>query len=303
MFSVVGEHQWTINDQWTTFLGARIDDHSYTDKMFSPRAAIVHTPNKKDTYKLMWARSVRANHEDQMKDKRMMEGGNSDPEKLDSLELRYERKHNENLDLAASAFWHYSLDVIDWAGGTIQQRMVVGEQKECGFELEALYHTDRTRLGVSHGFTKLLDFERSDKLTADRWLQPTAYMYGYGHDLQRWANNITKIQGQYKFDEKWTLDGSLRVYWGYPGLKDYAKYSAIRDGRYPIEWERSYRGSYFLNLGLQYQPKKNLTFRVDGYNLLGIFCKDFNHRNYMGEGSADFRSHAAAVGVSVTYKF
>ncbi len=303
MLSVVGEHQWTINDKWTAFLGARVDDHSYTKSLFSPRAALVFTPNKKDTYKLMWARSTRANHEDQMKAKRINEGGTSDPERLDSLEVRYERKHSDNLDFAASGFWHYSLDVIDWAGGALNQRRVVGEQKEAGFELEALYHTDRARLGVSHGYTKLIEFERSDDLTADNWLQPTAHIYGYGHDLQRWANHITKIQGQYKFDEKWTLDGSLRIYWGYPGLKDYAKWSAFRDGRYPVRWERSYRGSYFLNLGLQYQPKKNLTFRIDGYNLLGIFNKDFNHRNYHGEGSADFRSHAAAVGVSVIYKF
>jgi iron complex outermembrane receptor protein len=301
MISVVGEHQWTINDKWTTFLGARIDDHTYTKKMFSPRAALVFTPNKKDTYKLMWARSVRANSEEVMKDTAMMHGGNSDVEKLDSLELRYERKHNENFDFAASGFLHYKLELIGYVQAAGAQT-VLGEQKDWGFELESLYHTDRTRLGISHGFTKLIEFELADP--TQQWVQNCAHPYGYGHDLARCANHITKVQGQYKLDEKWTLDGSLRIYWGFPGLKDYAKYATTMCG-VPLNWERSYRGSYFLNLGLQYQPKKNLTFRIDGYNLLGIFSKDFNKRNYGGNdlGSLNYRCSAPALGVTVTYKF
>ena len=63
LYSILGEWQWNINDKWTTFLGGRVDDHTYTDKMFSPRVAIVHTPTDKDTYKLMWSRAVRANFE------------------------------------------------------------------------------------------------------------------------------------------------------------------------------------------------------------------------------------------------
>ncbi len=55
LYSVFGEHQWSINEKWTSFIGGRIDDHTYTDEMLSPRAAIVFTPNDKDTYKLMWS--------------------------------------------------------------------------------------------------------------------------------------------------------------------------------------------------------------------------------------------------------
>ena len=67
-------------------------------------------------------------------------------------------------------------------------------------------------------------------------------------------------------------------------------------------WEKAYRGNYYLNLGLQYQPSKDLTIGVTGYNLLGIFNKDLNKRNYLAS-TGDYRSEAAAVGVSVKYKF
>jgi long-subunit fatty acid transport protein len=72
---------------------------------------------------------------------------------------------------------------------------------------------------------------------------------------------------------------------------------------YTLESNSPFRSNYYLDMGLQYQPDKNLTLRLDGYNLLGIFDSNLNKRNYGGEGSADFRDHAVAVAFSMTYKF
>ena len=85
LYSLLGEWQWKISDEWTSFLDARLDDHTYTSPMFSPRAALVHMPNEKETYKLIWARSVRANYEEEMKKTDMTLGKDSDTEKLDSV--------------------------------------------------------------------------------------------------------------------------------------------------------------------------------------------------------------------------
>jgi hypothetical protein len=85
-------------------------------------------------------------------------------------------------------------------------------------------------------------------------------------------------------------------------LKDYAEYNTNLNGLPPLRWERAYRASCFLNLGVQYEHSKHLTIYVNGYNLLGIFNDDFNKRNYGGEGYTDFRSHAAAVGVYAVYR-
>jgi iron complex outermembrane receptor protein len=300
MYSLLGEHQWTINDKWTTFLGARLDKHTYTDYMFSPRAAIVYTPTAIDVYKLIWSRSVRANFEEEMKAQADANGGNSKPEELDSVELRYERQQSKNLDLAASLFLHYSFERISYDSAT-SQNVTVGTQKDWGVELEASYHTDKTRLTISHGYTKLIDFKLAPG--ADSTIV-TASPYGYGDDLANWANNITKLTAQQKLDDKWTLDGSLRIYWGFPGLKDVNKYQASLAGADAIVepgWEKAYRGDYYLDLGLQYKASKNLTIGITGYNLLGLFNMDLNKRNYMSD--PDYRDEAVAVGVSVTYKF
>jgi outer membrane receptor for ferrienterochelin and colicins len=307
MWSLVGEHQWNISDKWTTFIGGRLDKHTFTNYMFSPRVALVHTPNEKDTYKLMWSRSLRTNFEEEMKKQHDVNGTLSQPEKFDSVELRYERQQSKNLDLATSVFIHYSLEALAWNNTTMESALT-GTQREYGFELEASYHTEKTRLTASHGFTKLYGFYLSPGQTT----YITAKPYGYGSDLTNWSNNISKLTLEQKLDDKWTFYSSLHIYWGFPGLKDYESYSPYASGKaspnYIIEdgWERTYRGSYFLDLGLQYKPSKNLTIGLNGYNLLGIFDIDLNKRNYVEPGGAagsDFRSAAPAVGVSLTYKF
>ncbi len=292
MYSLLGEWQWNINSEWTTFLGGRIDKHTYTDSMLSPRAAIIYSPTEKDTLKLMWSRSVRANNEEEMKQQAMNGNSTSDPEKVDTLEFRYERQQSKNFDLAASIFMHYNFELVSWNG---TQSTNVGTQKDCGAELEASYHTENTRLTLSHGYTKLLEFN----LAKGQSTHATAKPYGYGDDLANWSNHITKLTAQQKLDDKWTLNASFRIYWGFPGTKDYDQYypGLIEDG-----WEKAYRGGYFLNLGLEYKASKDLTIGITGYNLLGIFNIDLNKRNYL-DSNGDYRCEAPAVGVSVEYKF
>ncbi|MGD0572107.1 MAG: TonB-dependent receptor plug domain-containing protein [Sedimentisphaerales bacterium] len=301
MYSLLGEWQWNINSEWTTFLGGRMDKHTYTDAMLSPRAAIVYSPTIKDTLKLMWSRSVRANNEEEMKLQAMNGGGTSTPERVDTLEFRYERQENKNFDLAASIFMHYNFELVSW-NETNGQSSVVGTQKDWGAELEASYHTEKTSLTLSHGYTKLLEFN----LVPGASTYQTAKPYGIGDDLDNWSNNITKLTARQKLDDKWTFNASFRIYWGFPGTKDYNKlyptiYSGggqfIEDG-----WEKAYRGDYFLNLGLQYKASKDLTIGITGYNLLGIFNIDLNKRNYL-DSNGDYRCEAPAVGVSVEYKF
>ena len=265
--------------------------------MYSPRAAIIYSPTEKDTYKMMWSRSVRANVEEEMKLQAMNGDSKSTPEKLDTLEFRYEKQQSKNLDLAASIFLHYDFELVSW-NETNHQSSPVGTQKDCGSELEASYHTEKTRLTLSHGYTKLLSFN----LEPGASTYETAKPYGYGDDLDNWSNNITKLTAQQKLDDKWTFNASFRIYWGFPGTKDYNKYypTLYSGGGQFIEdgWEKAYRGDYFLNLGLQYKPNDNLTIGITGYNLLGIFNIDLNKRNYL-DSNGDYRCEAPAIGVSV----
>jgi outer membrane receptor protein involved in Fe transport len=298
MYSLLAEWQWKITEQWTTFLGARMDDHTFTNTMFSPRAALVYTPTAVDTLKAIWTQSVRTNTEADMKKKYDGSGLDSDPEELRSTELRYERQQTKNLDLAASVYYH-KLNIITWdSWDSTQQTNLVGTQKDWGIELEASYHTEKDRFMASYGFTKLIDFD----LRPGRTTSLSAEPYGYGNDLTNWANHVLKLIYQRKLDAQWTVNASLHAYWGFQGLKDYDQYNP-GNPRVSVEgWERASRGSYWLDLGLQYKPDKHLEVGLNGYNLLGIFERDLNKRNYI-QGGGDFRDAAPALGLSVSYAF
>ena len=268
LYSIVGEHQWTINDQWTSFIGARVDEHTYTDGMFSPRIALVHTPNDKDTYKFLWSKSIRSNNAEEMRIQAISSGGDSHPEKLDSAEIRYERKHNKKLDLAASGFFHYNLDLIGWSDPDLETDNI-GTQKEWGIELEASYHNKKSRISISHGYTKLYDFD----LKEGKSTYITSEPFGYGDDFANWSNHITKINAEHKLNDKWTVNGSLRAYWRFSGMRDYEKYkndtgtfSTADSG-----WEASYRGNFYLNTGLQYIPSRLYPLIFDVIFSLGLY--------------------------------
>ncbi|MFQ6034729.1 MAG: TonB-dependent receptor plug domain-containing protein [Sedimentisphaerales bacterium] len=306
--SLLGEWQWKLNDKWTTFLGGRIDWHTFTDPMYSPRLSVVHTPSEADTFKLMASRSARTQLGHQMKLNWDRNGKDSETEQLDAYELRYERQHNRNLWFAGAVFYHdqevVGWDWAEWEAGP------QGDLQTYGFEVEAIYKTKKTMISLSHGYTKLIDFELASGASTMITTEP----YGFGNDLAAWSNHISKLNWRYDLDEKWATDGSVYVYWGYPGRKDWAEWQIApveQGGRGMTDnWvpghDTAFGTSVYLNLGLQYELSPNLKIRLDGYNLLGWIDKDINKRLLAFGGrdnGGDYRSHAAAVGISLTYRF
>lgn len=103
---------------------------------------------------------------------------------------------------AASGFVHYNLQIIGY-DGTTGQTIPVATQREWGLELEAAYHTENTRLAISHSYVDLYDFNLAMPTT---WTNISSMGYGYGDDLGRWSNHITKVTAQHKLDDQWTLE-------------------------------------------------------------------------------------------------
>jgi iron complex outermembrane receptor protein len=306
-YSILGEYQWQISDRWTTFIGGRLDDNTFTPRMYSPRAALIYTPTPEDTFKFLWNRSVRMSNAEDLKHKKITTGEDGDTEQIDALEIRFERQHTEHLYLAGSLFYH-DLDLVGW-DNTNWLTASLGNIKTFGFEVEAAYKTKRTKFSLSHGFAKLKEIHLEPGVTTFE----SSHQEGYGHDLANWSNHITKLAAQYNLTDQLSVDGSLRIYWGYPGAEEYAKWAndiqeagwAPWNYRYMRGYTKPFGTSAFFNLGLEYKPADNLTIRVDGYNILGWFDIDLNKRlvRYDDWAPADYRSSAPAVGVSLQYRF
>jgi iron complex outermembrane receptor protein len=313
-YSVFGEHQWKINDQWTNFFGIRMDKNTFTDYMFSPRDTLIFTPTDKDTLKVMFSRSLKLNFASEMyitakppgfwwlTPANPPPGQKTKPEVLYAYELRYERQQTKNLLLALSIFFH-DHSIKGYTGEVEQQAgSPVGRMQTYGLEFEATYKKGKNEVIFSHSYTKLYDFNPALSEDGTHYISQgfTSEPMGYGKNLSYWSDHQTKLIARRQVTDKISIDGSLRILWGFPGAKEYSEY--IQQWL-PKPSSSIFGGNMKLNLGLTYQASKDLAVRVDGYNLLGIIDDDYN-QNLLNFGDhISARSSAPAVGVTVTYRF
>lgn len=300
-YSALGEYQWTISEVLTAFVSGRLDKHPYVDDIFSPRGALVFTPNDQDTYKLMASRSSRTGRAQDMRMDHILNNPDDNVETLDSLEFRFERQHSQHLWFAAGIFRN-NVDLVTYSpqiGGTGP----VGKMITYGLEFEAKYKTERVEAIASHGFSKL---DRVDLKSGILSIEETASPQGFGNDLANWSNHQSKLHVNYKLEEKWLLTSSIIVNWGYPGAQDYAEmWNASDPVRYDLDGKEAFGANYFWNMGLEHRYSENLNIRFDAYNILGWFDKDLAQRRFgfSNELPATVRIQPPAFGVQLTYTF
>jgi hypothetical protein len=255
---------------------------------------VIYTPNEYTAWKVLLNRSQRMNFAEELRAQWLSNRTLSDPEILRSYELRLERNPTECFSWALSAFY-IDLDAISW-NQNLSTSSITGNQTQWGLEGELLYKTSCWSIGGSHCYTKLIDFTLNDPSTSTFI---TAAPDGFGSDLSAWSNHITKLFVHRQLDDQWSVDSSLRYYWGFPGSKDIVDRTNATPGAFAQtapNWTRPFNESVFLNVGIDYRYSRNTRFRVDGYNLLGIFQSDLNKRIFYGDNS--FISEAPAVGIS-----
>lgn len=301
-YSLFAEHQWVITPEWTSFVDMRVDKHSFTNLLFSPRVSLIYVPNDIDTYKIVVAKAVRRSPDDEIRSQWLDSRTFADTETILNVELRYERQHSEKLHFAASWFV-YSLDLVAFSSSN-KRTEGLGKQNVWGVELEGSYITEKTRFNFSHGFTKLISFDPKDP-TALQTI--SAQPRGIGNDLADWSNHISKLAVIHDFDKRWSSSASLRLYWGFPGAEDLANFFNGQTTKKSVPrtdagFDDAFGVNAYLNLGLQYKPVEDYTFRLDAFNTLGWIDIDLNKRNFIPQVS-DYRSEAPALAFTVKYEF
>ncbi len=298
--SLMAEYQLQFNDYWTGFAGVRTDKHTYANWLVSPRAALVWTPNERDTLKGIWSGANRRANDGLLRNQFLDFGTFSAVETIESAEMRYERQPCEHWLLAAGFFWQQLNEISAESG--VGQRFL-GEFQSAGCELEATCRDEDTHFMFSHAYTQLLN----GVLARPNIVQGvTAEPYGFGRDLAGWSPHITKLYAARDLDEWWTASTSLRIYWGFPGDEDLAEYNrTVGNKSLPFAdsgFNKAWRGSYFLDFGLErrFCGDRGVA-RLDLYNVLGWIDRDLNKRNVLRRAS--WRDEAAALGLSVRWEF
>jgi outer membrane receptor for ferrienterochelin and colicin len=300
-YSLFGEYQWNLDPKWTIFTGGRADHHSYTDWLYSPKLALVFAATPTHQFKLLLNRSVRKSEDRELKLQHDRKLG-PDTETIDSMELRHDWQLNQHLSHGLVVFY-YQHKILGFLPQGASET-VVGESAVSGIEFELTYHSGKHDFAFSHAYSQLLDFKLEDAGLINQVV--TSEPYGYGSDLANWSPHLSKLNWHWQLNEKWRLDSSVTVYWGFPGAQDYTAYNnevlgknnrSQSDGR-----TDAFDASVFVNSGLNYQASDKVHFAVNLHNILGWVDKDLNKRNIYGR-MAGYRSEAAAASLDIEIRF
>ena len=223
-YALFSEGNYSFSPTLSALISARLDKNSYTEYMFSPRAALIRKLKNGNYLKIVAQRSVRMTTANRLY-RAHVAGTKSEPEVLDAYELMYEGTHGNKTSYRAVGFYN-RLKAIGWSS---EGTMPLGTLQTCGLEFEADYKTDRLRIGFNHGFTKQLDWDMNPGITRSG-ISYSDYnqdagggvmLTGNGNDLSNWSNHITKFFANIKlFNDKVTLHGDTHIFWRFEGFQD-----------------------------------------------------------------------------------
>lgn len=299
--SVLAEYQLNPNEDWTLLLGGRADRHTYTDWMYSPRAALIYSWDDRNISKLLFNRSVRKADDKELRDQALRNPDiTGDIESIDSFELVHEYK-GDNYSVMATAFT-YTLDSLGWIQ-SIRRVAPLGESEVLGLELESTFNFNNHQISISYAHTKLQDFKLINP--AIRNQLETSQPYGYGDDLHHWPLHIAKINWRWRLSDHLKAFSSLRAYWDFQGAEDYADYNnevlmqssiSLSDGS-----TDAFDPRILLNMGILYEREK-FNFDVQLHNSLGWIDEDYNKQGFYAR-QAGYRNEAPAVSIGFSYAF
>lgn len=301
--SVLGEYRVKLLDPLTVILAGRLDDHTYSRLLFSPRISTIYDASDIDAIKFNIGQSVRKQGDEELRFQYTANGSIADSEVLKNIELRWERRPTEHFNCGASVFYQHH-DVVGFSG-TVSRSLLLGTFQSWGWELEGNYEWESNYLSISQGYVKLLDGSLVDPTLIQGI---SAAPYGFGNDFANWSPYLTKVAWARDVDECTNISSSLRVYWAFPGARDLAHYNetlATPSGSIAQAdpgYDKAFNANVYLDMGYQRKLSDHLAWRLDLYNVLGWIDIDLNKRNYINRVS-DYRSEAAAVGISATATF
>ena len=316
-YALFGEGLFRLTPNSSLLLGARFDDHRYTDLLFSPRAAFIHNISPTDTLKFMANISHRRSSESNLRQS-LHRNKAVENEQIKTAEVMYSKVMSSNMLLETNIFYN-EVELLSWnnsapsqsgnAQGAIQY---IGTYTNTGGEINLTYKKDHDYWSVAHAYTKLLDFT----MTEDGFGQDfSAYPYGKGKYVTAWSDWQSKLTYRRQINDTISFDTSLRIFWQFNGAKDWGEYNYEQsiltenlDNQANFEKLSSKPGydkmsdmSAYWNIGYNHVLSKSLNLRIDLHNVLGWFDKDLNKRNVI-KRTADYRLLAPAISLTLSYQ-
>jgi outer membrane receptor for ferrienterochelin and colicin len=280
MMSGIGEGQYAIRKNINLLGGVRVDKHTYTGIMVSPRASIVWRPKENHLVRFQYSRSNRRQDDADLRQDYLRSGeDDGQVETIDFYELSGDIGIHKKVVIRPSLYYS-EYDVVAWGG---QISKYIGNVNYYGTELSVIYKGEKGYGKISHSTTKIIDFSKVDDPTNN----VSSSAYGYGNSFHSFPDHLTKLFYQYKINKKMAISTSLQVTWYLHGAEDNSNYNSdtinnpnpnnpnwdLSDGK-----TTSYKPSAYLSAGYVYKFTDKLKGSLFAYNLLGLIDENLNKR-------------------------
>ncbi|SMF56547.1 Outer membrane receptor proteins, mostly Fe transport [Alteromonadaceae bacterium Bs31] len=226
------ESNYSFTPKITLHYSHRIDFPDVSSAMFSPRFALIASPDDSSS---ITATVQRAQRMMPLRAQYLYDKHNGSHEKeheqIDSVELAYTFTANTNSQLISRAYYND----IDAVGFTGQDLQLLANIKLAGLEFEATYKNEHLEILANHAFVKPTDFAMNKDLKDGRSRNNISYadyyyitrteipitLEDYGSGINNWSENTTKFVLTKKFLNKaLTVELNSQIYWDYRGAYD-----------------------------------------------------------------------------------
>ena len=297
-FGVFGEHQWNFSEKWTSFVSARVDKHTYTNFMFSPRLALVYNHDENNVFKAIYNRSIKKSNDASLRRGHLVSGEKGETEDLDQFELIYNHKWGNGFTFDINTYYS-KLKLINWDQND-QVFAPAGTLTMFGATPSIKYTSDKLVFSLSHAYSPTINFQLPQGVE-ETFI--SAEPFGGGRHQRQWATNNTKLYAIYKPTEKWNLYTNIDYIWSLQGSEELAEYyNANPQLTFPLSTDGSterFGAAVYVNAGAKYKLKEKLQLRLDIHNIAGLFDENLNKQDL---NVTDFVIQPTYVSFGFTYK-
>ncbi|MGC9971237.1 MAG: TonB-dependent receptor [Bryobacteraceae bacterium] len=140
-YGLFAQQEWNLSKTWTAYLGARFDDSKNHSAFVSPRVALVYRPTSTTAFKFLYGRAFRnpSAYETFYDDGSLyLRNLSLQPERAHTLEIAWERKLGQRVELTASAYQYRVAGLIEsvTTESGLFQYQNISRARASGVELE-----------------------------------------------------------------------------------------------------------------------------------------------------------------------
>ncbi len=323
-YSVLAEANIQVSEKGRVLLSGRGDKNTYSNTLFSPRAAYIHSFNNQNILKFLAQRSRRLNTAAQNYAE-FLTGNDPTDESLTSYEIMFNSFYNEKGSYQISLF-HNNGEVISYEGNE-NRSIPVGELQLLGLEVETEYSWSKVTINTSYSHVKQQDWQLVTELAGsnvsysdyNEEIDDGIFITDQGNDLNNWFNQALKLNISWNYSPTLSVHASALYFWDYQGGKD--GLIALEDATEGTTYEsdvdnvmsqirdvNAHEANAKVDLSLRYSPSPNTEISLYAHNLLSLNGK---YKRYSFDSGNDdpqprklrFIEEPAAVGIKFFYTF